>query len=58
MKDVVAGDHGLRHVGFKSWLERDHAMLPDFDSRACGLSLPPFTLACQDPGGKRASEPG
>jgi hypothetical protein len=44
-----------RHVGFESWLERDHAMLLDFDRGVCGLSSQPFTLAWRDPAGKEVS---
>jgi hypothetical protein len=33
-----------RHVGFESWLERDHAMLLDFDPDVVGLASQPFTL--------------
>lgn len=33
-----------RRVRFESWLERDHAMLLDFDRDVCGLSSQPFTL--------------
>jgi hypothetical protein len=28
-----------RHVGFESWLERDHAMLLDFDPRVVAFEL-------------------
>jgi hypothetical protein len=44
-----------RHVGFESWLERDHAMLLDFCRDVCGLSSQPFTLSWRDVAGKRAS---
>ena len=33
-----------RHVGFESWLERDHAMLLDFDPQVVGLASQPFWL--------------
>ena len=33
-----------RHVGFESWLERDHLMLLDFDPEICGVSSQPFWL--------------
>ena len=33
-----------RHVGFESWLERDHLMLLDFDPRVVGVSSQPFWL--------------
>jgi hypothetical protein len=44
-----------RHVGFESWLERDHAMLLDFDRDVCGLSSQPFTLTWRDRAGKKVS---
>jgi hypothetical protein len=44
-----------RHVGFESWLERDHAMLLDFDRDVSGLSSQPFTLTWWDPAGKAVS---
>ncbi len=36
------------HVGFESWLERDHVMLADFDPEVVGLASQPFwlTLSC------------
>lgn len=36
------------HVGFESWLERDHVMLADFDPDVVGLASQPFwlTLSC------------
>jgi hypothetical protein len=40
-----------RHVGYESWLERDHAMLLDFDQEIVGFASQPFWL--QWPGGKR-----
>ncbi len=33
-----------RHVGYESWLERDHAMLLDFDPVVTGLASQPFRL--------------
>ena len=33
-----------RHVGYESWLERDHLMLLDFDRLVTGVSSQPFTL--------------
>jgi hypothetical protein len=32
------------HVGFESWLERDHAMLLDFDHEVTGFASQPFWL--------------
>jgi hypothetical protein len=50
----VAGDHGPAG-GVESWLERDHAMLLDFDCDVSGLSSQPFTLTWRDPEGKAVS---
>ena len=36
-----------RHVGFESWLERDHAMLLDFDPRVA-FAPQPFRLSWPD----------
>jgi hypothetical protein len=36
------------HVGFESWLERDHVMLLDFDSAVTGIASQPFWLRWQD----------
>ncbi|WP_075022387.1 TnsA-like heteromeric transposase endonuclease subunit [Actinomadura madurae] len=33
-----------RHVGFESWVERDQAMLLDFDSNVVGFSSQPFRI--------------
>jgi hypothetical protein len=33
-----------RHVGFESWLERDHVMLLDFDAEVAAFSSQPFWL--------------
>jgi hypothetical protein len=40
-----------RHVGYESWLERDHAMLLDFDPAVMGFASQPFWL--QWPGDMR-----
>ncbi len=32
------------HVGFESWLERDHAMMLDFDAEVVGFASQPFWL--------------
>ena len=37
-----------RHVGYESWLERDHAMLLDFDPAVSGFSSQPFCLCWHD----------
>ena len=34
-----------RHVGYESWLERDHVMALDFDRAVTGVSSQPFTLS-------------
>lgn len=44
-----------RHVGYESWLERDHAMMLDFDREVVGLSSQPFTLTWRDRDGKASS---
>lgn len=41
------------HVGFESWLERDHVMLLDFDPLVVGLSSQPFWLSWPAAGGRR-----
>jgi hypothetical protein len=41
-----------RHVGYESWLERDHAMLLDFDADVTGFCSQPFWLHWHD--GRRA----
>jgi hypothetical protein len=42
-----------RHVGFESWLERDHLMLMDFDPEVAALASQPFWLSWTGAGGKR-----
>lgn len=37
------------HVGFESWLERDHAILLDFDVAVVGFASQPFWLSWRDP---------
>lgn len=44
-----------RHVGFESWLERDHAMLLDFDSRVVGIAAQPFWLSWRTSAGEQRS---
>ena len=41
-----------RHVGFESWLERDHLMLLDFDPDVTAVSSQPFWLHWQGEGGR------
>jgi hypothetical protein len=46
------------HVGFESWLERDHLMLMDFDPHVCAVSSQPFWLRWRDErGGSRRHAP-
>ena len=40
------------HVGFESWLERDHVMLMDFDPGITGVASQPFWLHWQDEDGR------
>jgi hypothetical protein len=46
-----------RHVGYESWLERDHAMALDFDRNVAGLSSQPFTLSWLDEGRRVSHTP-
>lgn len=41
-----------QHVGFESWLERDHVMAYDFDRRVVGLASQPFWLSWRDTSGR------
>jgi hypothetical protein len=45
------------HVGFESWLERDHVMLMDFDPAITGIASQPFWLRWQDDGRSRRHAP-
>jgi hypothetical protein len=40
------------HVGFESWLERDHLMLMDFDREVVAVSSQPFWLRWRDEDGR------
>jgi hypothetical protein len=40
------------HVGFESWLERDHVMLMDFDADVTGIASQPFWLHWLDERGR------
>jgi hypothetical protein len=40
-------------VGYESWLERDHAMMLDFDPEVTGFASQPFWLSWQDNAGRR-----
>jgi hypothetical protein len=46
-----------RHVGYESWLERDHAMLLDFDLDVVGYSSQPFWLRWHDGRRRRRHAP-
>jgi hypothetical protein len=41
------------HVGFESWLERDHLVLLDFDPTVVGIASQPFWLSWTDDAGSR-----
>jgi len=41
-----------RHVGFESWLERDHLTLMDFDPAIVAVAAQPFWLHWRDEAGK------
>ncbi|GAA1892113.1 TnsA-like heteromeric transposase endonuclease subunit [Streptantibioticus ferralitis] len=43
------------HVGYESWLERDHVMLLDFDPAVVGISSQPFWLFWASEAGKGIS---
>jgi hypothetical protein len=43
------------HVGYESWLERDHLMLLDFDPLVVGVSSQPFWLFWGDERGRCVS---
>jgi hypothetical protein len=40
------------HVGYESWLERDHVMLLDFDPQVTAIAAQPFWLRWRDGGGR------
>ena len=46
-----------RHVGYESWLQRDHVTLLDFDAAVVGLASQPFWLSWQDSGVRREHAP-
>ena len=46
-----------RHVGYESWLERDHARLLDFDRSVIGFSSQPFRLSWDQDGRRRRHTP-
>lgn len=45
------------HVGYESWLERDHAMLLDFDREVVAFAPQPFWLFFSDAGRPRSHAP-
>jgi hypothetical protein len=46
-----------RHVAYESWLERDEAMLLDFDPSVIGFATQPFWLFWRDHNRQRAHAP-
>jgi hypothetical protein len=46
-----------RHVGHESWLERDHAMMLDFDPQVVAFSSQPFWLSWHEDGRTRRHAP-
>lgn len=46
-----------RHVGHESWLERDHAMMLDFDPEVVAFSSQPFWLSWPEAGKMRRHAP-
>lgn len=45
------------HVGYESWLERDHAMMLDFDADVVAFSAQPFWMFVQVEGKPRSHAP-
>ena len=45
------------HVGFESWLERDHVMAMDFDAAVVGFSSQPFRIYWEHSGKVRTHAP-
>ncbi|MFE7107589.1 TnsA-like heteromeric transposase endonuclease subunit [Streptomyces sp. NPDC057575] len=43
------------HIGYESWLERDHVMLLDFDPSVVGISSQPFWLFWRSKAGRSVS---
>ncbi|MEU3656779.1 TnsA-like heteromeric transposase endonuclease subunit [Streptomyces sp. NPDC032161] len=46
-----------RHVGYESWLERDHLKLLDFDQRVVGVASQPFRMSWRANGTVRRHTP-
>ena len=44
-----------RHMGYESWMERDHVMALDFDPTVVGIASQPFWLSWRDEAGKLIS---
>lgn len=42
------------HVGFESWLERDHVMLLDFDPAVIGIAFQPCVRSRREPKGQHS----
>ena len=40
------------HVGYESWLERDHVLLLDFDPQVTAIAAQPFWLRWRDAAGR------
>ena len=40
------------HVGYESWLERDHVLLLDFDPQVAAIAAQPFWLRWRDDAGR------
>jgi hypothetical protein len=45
------------HVGYESWLERDHLMLLDFEPSVVGIASQPFWLFWDEEGRRRSHAP-
>lgn len=45
------------HVGYESWLERDHLTLLDFDQRVVAVAAQPFWLSWNEAGRRRSHAP-
>lgn len=45
------------HIGYESWLERDHVRVLDFDREVVGIASQPFWLYWEDERGRRRHAP-
>lgn len=43
------------HVGYESWLERDHLLALDFDTKVVAIASQPFWLSWSDDAGRRVT---